>query len=166
MPLPHLTRCQVRARAEEAFLLRNSGLCAGRFSLEAVPPFSVTPCDGRLCAGGPAAHCVGPLRSAAAANSLTIVTTTAHGDCAFDSMAFWDGAARNLACWKRLRIEIASLIREHALEATWVHAQQPLAASAVAGGNPTALPSKRRLDVCIRLKQALGCLVCKVVQGG
>ena len=51
MPLPHLTRCQVRARAEEAFLLRNSGLCAGRFSLEAVPPFSVTPCDGRLEAG-------------------------------------------------------------------------------------------------------------------
>ena len=41
----------VRARAEEAFLLRNSGLCEGRFSLEVMPPFAVTPCDGRLGAG-------------------------------------------------------------------------------------------------------------------
>ena len=45
--------------------------------------------------------------------------------------------------------------------ATWVHAQQPLAASALAGGNPTALPSKRRLDVRIRLKRAWGALFAK-----
>ena len=42
-----------------------------------------------------------------------------------------------------------------------MHAQQPLAASALAGGNPTALPSKRRLDVCIRLKRAWGALFAK-----
>ena len=45
--------------------------------------------------------------------------------------------------------------------ATWVHAQQPLAVSALAGGNPTALPSKRRLDVCICLKLAWGALFAK-----
>ena len=40
----------------------------------------------------------------------------------------------------------------------WVQEQQPLAASALAEGNARALPSKRRLDVCIRLKRAWGAL--------
>ena len=40
----------------------------------------------------------------------------------------------------------------------WVEEQQPLAASALAEGKAYALPSKRRLDVCIRLKRAWGSL--------
>ena len=34
-------------------------------------------------------------------------------------MAFWDQTARTVASWKRLRIEIANLIREHAWEEEW-----------------------------------------------
>ena len=40
----------------------------------------------------------------------------------------------------------------------WVEEQQPLAASALAEGKAYALPSKRRLDVRIRLKRAWGSL--------
>ena len=40
----------------------------------------------------------------------------------------------------------------------WAQEQQPLAASALAGGKAPALPSKRRLDVSIRLKRAWGAL--------
>ena len=109
-------------------LLNNADLANGNHWVAAIPcpgldksacAFLHPPCGGRRCAGGPSGHCVGPLRSAAAANNLTIVTTTANGDCAFDVMAFWDGAARNLACWKRLRIEIANMVREHAAEEHW-----------------------------------------------
>ncbi len=53
--------------------------------------FRHPPCDGRLCAGGAAGHCVGLLRSAAAAANLAAIATTANGDCAFDTMALWEG---------------------------------------------------------------------------
>ena len=227
-------------------LRNNADLANGNHWVAAVPcpridrfakSFQHLPCDGRLCAGGVARHCLGPLRSAAAASNLTILATTANGDCAFDTMAFWDGAARSLGTWKSLRIEMANFIREHAAEEHWqqsfvkcgeydprpasckkkadamlaalegsveaaglppevVHAvmwacgmkdkeqhvaervarcmpdleqealvkwvqeQQPLAASALAGAK-AALPSKRRMDVTIRLKRAWGGLFAK-----
>ena len=34
-------------------------------------------------------------------------------------MAFWDQTARTVASWKRLRIEIANLVRGHAWEEEW-----------------------------------------------
>ena len=106
-------------------LLNNADLAHGNHWVAAVKcagietiagSFNHPPCGGRLCAGGPSGHCVGPLSSAAAGRNLTIVTTTANGDCAFDVMAFWDETARTVASWKHLRIEIANLIREHAWE--------------------------------------------------
>ena len=42
----------VRANATEAFLLRNTGDTDGRFVLSVPPPFTVTPSDGSLPAGG------------------------------------------------------------------------------------------------------------------
>jgi len=42
----------VRANASEAFLLRNTGKADGRFVLSVPAPFSVTPSDGALKAGG------------------------------------------------------------------------------------------------------------------
>ena len=78
-------------------LLNNADLASGNHWVAAIQcpgldrvasRFKHPPRGGRLCAGGAAGHCVGPLRSAAAANNLTIVTTTANGDCDFDVMAF------------------------------------------------------------------------------
>jgi hypothetical protein len=42
----------VRADAQEAFLLRNTGNAGGRFTLSVPPPYAVTPTDGYLAAGG------------------------------------------------------------------------------------------------------------------
>ena len=77
------------------------------------------PCDGVLCAGGATRHCLGPVRSAAAAMNATVVPTVAQGDCAFDAIAFWAGGARDLGAWKRLRQEIANAIADHALDLDW-----------------------------------------------
>ena len=53
--------------------------------------FQHQPCDGLLCAGGASRHCLGPVRAAAAAMNATVIPTVAQGDCAFDTMAFWQG---------------------------------------------------------------------------
>ena len=49
----------------------------------------------------------------------TIVITTANGDRAFVTMTFWDGAARDLGSWKRVRIEMATFLCEHAGDEHW-----------------------------------------------
>ena len=51
--------------------------------------------------------------------NTTVVSTVAQGDCAFDVMAFWQGGARDLGTWKRLRHELAAHIEEHADEECW-----------------------------------------------
>ena len=67
-------------------------------------------------------------------------------------MAFWDGGARNLSVWKRLRLEIASLIREHALEEHWRQCfvscgeYDPAEPCVKATAMPSALPGKVVVD--------------------
>ena len=80
------------------------------------------PCDGRSCAGGGSHHCVAPLRSTAAKASLTPIVTTSNGDCAFDTMVFWEGAPRTPASFKSLRIELSNYLVAHLHEATWQEA--------------------------------------------
>ena len=106
------------------------------------------PCNGRLCAGGSSRHCLGPVRSAAAAMNVTVIPTVAQGDCAFDAMAFWAGGARDLGTWKKLRHELAQAIADHALDPNWQAAFQscgeydpPEADDAPVGG-PSGTTSK------------------------
>ena len=56
--------------------------------------------------------------------SVTVIPTVAQGDCAFDTMAFWAGGARDLGTWKRLRQEIAQAVADHALDPEWQSAFQ------------------------------------------
>ena len=110
-------------------LRSNADLQTGNHWVAAVPSprldrfeesFRHPPCDGRLCAGGAAGHCVGLLRSAAAAANLAVVATTANGDCAFDTMSFWEGGHRDLGVWKRLRIELSAFMLENLDAEHWL----------------------------------------------
>ena len=62
---------------------------------------------------------MGPLRCAAAAMNTTVVNTASNGDCAFDTMAYWTGGARDLGTWKLLRQQISQYILDHLHDGHW-----------------------------------------------
>ena len=77
------------------------------------------PCDGALCGGRKGDPCYALLCSQCDPWAMAPAHCVSDGNCAFDTMLFWEGGSRTVADMKRLRHELANNILEHSGEGAW-----------------------------------------------